>query len=91
MLSQLSLSVSNIKLKKFLITDLKIAESTINKYLDEITLNIILKTLPNEDRLQFYNLSEKDTVLAKEFINAKIPNLEELLVQRVQEDLGTNQ
>ncbi|EKD57140.1 MAG: hypothetical protein ACD_57C00399G0003 [uncultured bacterium] len=91
MLSQLNLSVSNIKLKKLLITDLKIAESTINKYLDEITLNIILKTLPNEDRLQFYNLSEKDTVLAKEFINAKIPNLEELLVQRVQEDLGTNQ
>jgi len=91
MLSQLNLSVSNIKLKKLLITDLKIAESTINKYLDEITLNIILKTLPNEDRLQFYNLSEKDTVLAKEFINAKIPNLEELLVQRVQKDLGTYQ
>lgn len=91
MLSQLNLSVSNIKLKKFLITDLKIAESTINKYLDEFTLNIILKTLPNEDRLQFYNLSEKDTVLAKEFINAKIPNLEELLVQRVQKDLGTYQ
>lgn len=63
-----------------------IPESRINKYLDVLSLNIILKSLSADDRKHFYRLMENgDDYAVSDFVYKRIPDFQSLLKSRIQE------
>ena len=63
------------KLHELLVQELDFDDSQVNKLIDNIILNIILKSLSKEKRVEFYRLlSADDYKSAQELVKSEIPN-----------------
>ncbi len=74
-------------LHELLIQELDFEDATINKFIDAVALNIILKSLTQEKRIQFYGLiHEGKQQAAEEFIRTEIPDINEQVLKMVKDE-----
>jgi len=72
------------KLHEILLQEVDFKDSKINKFIDNIALNIILKSLSQKKRIKFYRLLSNDNYTdAQKLIKTEIPNLNKQILIKV--------
>ena len=63
------------KLHELLVQEIDFEDSQVNKLIDSVALNVILKSLSKEKRIEFYRLiSTDDYEKAKNLLKSEIPD-----------------
>jgi len=72
------------KLRELLFQEIDVKNSEINRFIDNIALNIILSSLSQQKRIAFYKLLEKNNYHeAKNFIKTEIPDFNKQILNSV--------
>lgn len=75
------------KLHELLLQELDFEDSQVNMLIDNITLNIVLKSLTKEKRIEFYrHVSIDDYEKAKELIRKEIPDFNKKVLGGVKKE-----
>ncbi len=75
------------KLHELLVQELDFEDSQVNKLIDNIALNIILKTLKKEKRVEFYrHIGTDDYENAKKLIKSEIPDFDKKVLVGVKKE-----
>lgn len=75
------------KLHELLVQELDFEDSQINKLIDNLTLNIILKSLDKEKRVEFYRyISSDDYEKVQKLIKNEIPEFNKKVLVEVKKE-----
>lgn len=74
------------KLHELLVQEIDFEDSEINRYINNVALNIILKSLTQEKRTEFYKLLHNDDFTsAQTLIKKEIPDFNKQILLKVKE------
>lgn len=89
-MKDISKKILSEKLHQILLEDIDFKDSEVNKYIEKISLNLILTNLSFQQRLSFYNLIlEDDYEKAALFVKKEIPNLNKKILDEVKKKFNT--
>jgi len=78
----------SVKLHELLVQDLDFSDSQINRFLDSAAMNIILNSLSQKHRIDFYRfLANDDYSSAKELVLKEIPDFNQKILKKVQDKM----